>query len=466
MTNPYQTLIWKPVEAVAESLADYHLGLEIGRGGMSVVYEAKDRRDGEAYALKLLVMPPGLTAEDEQILVARFEREARTIARLSHPNIVDIHEVGEQGGRHFLAMEYLLGQTLRERMNRETLTPEQTFPLLTQIASALDAVHAAGIIHRDIKPTNVMLLPDGTAKLLDFGIARSCEETTLTSAGVIIGSPSYMAPEQVRGEPGTTATDLWALGVLAYEMLAGHSPFTGQTVASVLYQITNESPARTPGLPVALQKVLRRALDKRPSRRFPDAATLVQALVSAQAGQAVSWEAADRKPRPFPVSGWMTPFPVSGWMTGVALGLIFLLSFCWSVLQRQPVSAFVSHSATLPRPVYQPWQAPAISSVVHLPMLSPQRTPRLTKIARREAPVERHFRSLRRAVRRLPQVVITPPRRQATALPQHRAAPAAPPRFPQAELVTDVQQRLTAPQTDDDPEAEARLRKTSWAQHE
>ncbi len=270
-----------PGGPIIHSVADYDLRREIGRGGMSVVYEARDRRTGQEIALKLLSLPPTLTAADADGLVARFEREARTMARLSHPNIVAIHEVGASQEQHFLAMEYLQGQTLRQRLGRSRLTFQEAFALLAQIAGALDGVHAAGIVHRDIKPSNVMLLPDGTAKLLDFGIARSNEEATITNANAVIGTPSYMAPEQVRGEPAAFATDLWSLGVLGYEMFAGHQPFAGQIVANVLYQVMNKPPAPAPHLPKSMQKVLRRALDKDPARRYGSAGDFVQAMRSA-----------------------------------------------------------------------------------------------------------------------------------------------------------------------------------------
>ena len=172
-------------------------------------------------------------------------------------------------GTYFLAMEYLSGQTLRERMNSGPLTPGQAQPILAQVGAALDAVHKAGIIHRDIKPSNVMLLPDGTAKLLDFGIARQSDDTTITSTGMLIGSPSYMAPEQALGETSTTASDIWALGVLAYEMLAGQPPFTAPNIPSVLYQIAHQTPPPIPGVTMAVQKVVRHALDRNPARRYP-----------------------------------------------------------------------------------------------------------------------------------------------------------------------------------------------------
>ena len=266
---------------IGETIGDYTLLREIGRGGMSVVYEARDGRDGLPVALKLLALPTAFTPEQQRDLIARFGREARAVARLSHPAIIAIRDVGEQDGQHFLVMEHLAGQTLRQRLESGPLTPSEAAPILSQVAEAVDAVHAAGVVHRDIKPSNVMLLPDGTAKLLDFGVARQSDDTTITSTGAIVGSPAYMAPEQVRGESGTPATDLWALGVLLYEMLTGRPPFPGNSIPSVLYQVTHEAPAPMTELPPSVQRVLRRALEKEPQRRYPTARALADALRAA-----------------------------------------------------------------------------------------------------------------------------------------------------------------------------------------
>ena len=314
----------------------YVLRQELGRGGMSVVYEATDTRTGGEVALKLLSVPPTFTGAEADGLVARFEREARTMARLSHPNIISVYEVGAADGQNFLAMEYLRGQTLRERLKQSKLTLGESFAILTQVAGAMHAVHAAGIVHRDIKAANVMLLPDGTAKLLDFGIARSSEEATITNAHAVIGTPAYMAPEQVRGEPASVATDLWALSVLAYEMFAGHPPFGGPIVANVLFQVTSRPPVPALHLPKALGKVLRRALDKDPARRYPTAAAFVQAVKSSLPKSVLpkqtqvpagSKSAADR-----------LPF-VPRWAQGAALLLLFAGAFSAAAHERHPVRA-------------------------------------------------------------------------------------------------------------------------------
>ncbi|MBV9850446.1 MAG: serine/threonine protein kinase [Armatimonadetes bacterium] len=266
---------------MGETFGGYVLIREIGHGGMSVVHQAVDRRTGKTVALKVYAVPPSLSPEERKTMLMRFAREARAMARLSHPGIVAIHEVGEQDGMHFLATEYLEGQTLQERLARGPLTPSEAAPILSQVAEAIDAVHAAGVVHRDIKPSNVMLLPDGTAKLLDFGVARQSEDTAITSLGAIIGSPTYIAPEQVQGDHGNPASDIWSLGVLLYEMLSGRPPFEGTSVPSVLFKVVHEAPAPVASVGVPVQRVLHRVLEKEPRRRYPTARALADALQDA-----------------------------------------------------------------------------------------------------------------------------------------------------------------------------------------
>ncbi len=482
--SPPKMLTQKPVSEETMPIAPYILGQEIGRGGMSIVYAARETRTGQEVALKLLTLPDSLTPEEARILIARFEREARTIARLSHPNIVGIYEIGIQEGRHFLAMEYLRGQTLREQRMQESLTPGEVYFILTQIAGALDAVHEAGIVHRDIKPSNIMLLPDGTAKLLDFGIARPQDETTLTSAGDIVGSPSYMAPEQVKGEPGTAATDLWALGVLAYEMLAGHPPFNGQSVANLLYQVTNESPARTPGLPIAVQKVLRRALDKRPERRYPTARAFVQALRETQPGYAATLPSIEPRPT--------TLFRSPRWLPGTALLILFFLGFSWSILTRHPAAASLPvtkvsrslefrHVSQIPPPVVQfmprsgalvfalpkvrvrSHKTRLISSTVRVLSAGHGTTCAKSEIVLRPRPYSAPQSKPPLAYpSRLTEVMASQP------VQPRRAAITSRPGPLDAAPVTTSLPSISAPAASDgdDPEAEARLRKFVWAQHE
>jgi len=349
--------ITKSDDAAPKRIAHYNLKREIGRGARSVVYEAQDMRTGQDVAVKLLSLSPAVTPEDAERLIEGFEREARIAARLSHPNIVHVHEVSPQQNRHFLAMEYLNGQTLRKRMSDGALTPQEAAPILSQIAGALDAVHKAEIVHRDVKPANVMLLPDGTAKLLDFGNARSGKDAALTPKGMSAGSPFYMAPEQIKGETGTAATDIWALGVLSYEMLTGHLPFDGLNVGGVMFQIMHEPPAPMPDLPPAVQKVLLRALDKRPSQRYPTAGAFVQALKLAYPRQApvtpeqkpaaLPKRAASPKPARSlkPAASFSLPGPK--WVPEAALLGLFLLGFSGAYLVRLHTDSHTQKAANL-----------------------------------------------------------------------------------------------------------------------
>ena len=284
---------------------------EAGHGGMSIVYEAQDARIGRRVALKVVTVPPHLTAGQREAMLARLGREARTIARLSHPNIVSIYDIGEEDNRHFLVMEYLDGQTLRERLAHGPLPAGEASRILDQIAGALDAVHAEGVTHRDVKSSNVMLLPDGRAKLMDFGVARQVDDTMVTQAGMIVGSPVYMAPELIGGAEANAASDLWSLGVLLYEMLAGKPPFAGQTIPTVLYQVTHGPIRPVPGVTPAAQAVLTRALERDPARRYPSALALAAAFRAVVA------------PRPPRETSPMTP---AGRRRAALLGLAALLA--------------------------------------------------------------------------------------------------------------------------------------------
>lgn len=306
-----------PHTATPERLAGYALVREAGRGAMSTVYEARDGEDRRV-ALKVLHAPPTLPAAQQRALVDRLDREARVMLRLSHPNVVRIFDVGQEAGEHFIVMEFLDGQTLRSRLDGGPLSLVEASRVLDGVAAALDAVHAEGIVHRDVKPSNVMLLSDGQVKLMDFGIARQGDDTTITQTGMIVGSPAYMSPEQVRGEENTHSTDLWALGILLYEMLAGHSPFTGSNVSTVLYRVAHEAPAPLPGVSNTVQQILRRALDKNPIKRPHTGRELADAFRAAVLGPSARPPALAR-PRP----RWpLVALPVAA-MLALLVGTVF-----------------------------------------------------------------------------------------------------------------------------------------------
>ena len=273
-------------------ISDYVLVRAIGRGTHYTLYQAVDPRQGKMVVIKILHVATGLPAPDTDpnlaaVLEARLQREAHALSSLSHPNIPAIYEMGEQDGHPFLIMEYLVGHPLRQHLDQRALRMDETMRILEQVASALDAVHAQGIMHRDIRASNIMVLHDGRVKLVEFGLARQPGDTTVTLMGALVGEPAYMSPEQLRNQPASPQSDIWAMGVLLYEMLAGRPPFEGANFQMVAHQVIMGQPAPVPGVSEAIQAVLDRALEKDPAKRFPQAQDMVQALRKAAGGQAI-----------------------------------------------------------------------------------------------------------------------------------------------------------------------------------
>jgi serine/threonine protein kinase len=259
----------------------YRIVREIARSN-DIVYEAQDEAFGRKIALKELNLAQGVTGQARRDRIERFHREAKAAGRLSHPHIVSIFEYGEENGRYFIAMEFLEGQTLRDKiLSRGAFPIPEALEIADQILDALSYAHQRGVIHRDIKPDNIHILPGGKAKLTDFGIARLSEEPALTSNGQIFGTPSFMSPEQIAGGAIDSRSDIFSLGIVLYEMLAGRRPFQGDSVVSITYAIMNAEPPSIPGLSVGLEQVLRRALAKSPLHRFGSAEEMRQAMKSA-----------------------------------------------------------------------------------------------------------------------------------------------------------------------------------------
>src|SRR5437667_3644507 len=236
---------------VGQTFGHYKISKRIGSGGMGEVYLATDVTAGRKAALKLL--PMRFTGDAERL--KRFQQEAHAVVALNHPNILTVYEIGEGHSTHYIASELIEGETLRQRLKRGRIEVGDAVDVAIQVASALAAAHAAGIIHRDISPGNIMLRPDGYVKVLDFGIAKLAEQelpTTMprdealllveTNLGSVLGTVRYMSPEQALGAPVDKRTDIWSLGVVFYEMVAGHAPFTGDTLHEVMNSILTAEP--------------------------------------------------------------------------------------------------------------------------------------------------------------------------------------------------------------------------------
>jgi serine/threonine protein kinase len=251
----------------------------LGVGGMGEVYLAEDTKLGRQIALKLL--PVDFSRDRDRI--RRFQQEARAASALNHPYIVTIHETGEFEERHFIATEFIEGETLRQQMRRKMLNLSETLDIAMQVAGALGAAHQAGIVHRDIKPENIMLRPDGYVKVLDFGLAKLTEQSaavsselgpneTDTSPGLLMGTVKYMSPEQARGLNLDSRSDIFSLGVVIYEMLAGRPPFEGNTNSDVITSILTAEPPPlahySPKFPEQFQRVLTKALRKETEERY------------------------------------------------------------------------------------------------------------------------------------------------------------------------------------------------------
>ena len=263
--------------AIGARLGPYEILGPIGRGGMGEVYRARDARLGREVAIKVLPAD----ADHMQDLLPRFEREAQAVAALNHPNILALHDIGNDAGVVYAVMELLEGDTLRVRLEQaKRFTPLKAIDYAIQIARGLAAAHERGIVHRDLKPENIFITHDGRVKILDFGLAHQettpagdgvSRDTRMTEPGVLLGTPGYTAPEQILGEPATVRSDLFALGIVLYEMLAGAHPFRRRTITDTVAAILREDPpsldAAVPGLPSGIARIVERCLDKHPTDR-------------------------------------------------------------------------------------------------------------------------------------------------------------------------------------------------------
>jgi len=275
-TTPFLVRTQNDRTMVGKTLSHYKILEELGRGGMGIVYKGEDTKLHRTVAIKVLPAA-ALSSDDDR---ARFYREARAAASLSHPNIATVYEIDEavpEGSkdddlRPFIAMEFIEGETLEGRIKQGPMKLEEAVRIASEIAEGLRAAHAKDIVHRDIKAANVMMDGDGRAKILDFGLAQTAQSTKLTRMGSTLGTVAYMSPEQARGEEVDARTDLWALGVTLYEMIAGRHPFGGDYEQAVVYSIMNEDPepltAVRTGVPMGLEWIVSKCLSKKAADRY------------------------------------------------------------------------------------------------------------------------------------------------------------------------------------------------------
>jgi beta-lactamase class A len=408
---------------IGSTLGRYRVVARLGEGGMATVYRGHDPAVDRAVALK--VVRADLAADPT--FVARFLREAHAVARLQHPHILALYDFGEQGTRAFLVMPYVDGGTLADWLRRPH-TPGEVVALLRPIAAALDHAHRQGIVHRDVKPSNILLVADGTPLLADFGIARVSGDAALTRTGAGAGTPAYMAPEQITGRPLDGRADLYALGVILYEALVGRSPFPprdDETPFAVAFRQATTAPVAprvaNPALAPALEAVLLRALATEPAGRYPDGARLSAAL---DAALAPAWPGGPTAPLP-PTLATVPAGrgahrgrgrrPGNGAIAvGVFLGLLLLGLACAgavAVAARGPVGMGLQRpSPTVPAPV-------GAGAVAPLPGAAPTATATPTRAPQQALP----------APTTTPLPMAVPPA-TATIAPTATALPTATPR--------------------------------------
>src|ERR1022692_1994785 len=274
-----------------DRIGRYKIVRELGRGAMGVVYHAIDPNIGRPVAIKTIQLGGTRTPEEQDRLRERLFREARSAGILSHPGIVTIYDVEQEGDLAYIAMEYVDGPTLDQLLSEQAaVEPEVMFSILAQTAVALDYAHKKGIAHRNINPANIMIAgpnsgSPGTVKITDFGIAKITASEQFTMTGAIVGTPHYMSPEQVQGQPVDGRSDQFSLAVIAYEMLTGEKPYTGEHLTTVVYKIVAEEPAPphrlNPSLSTHIENVLRKGLAKKPDARYRNCQDFVDSLEKA-----------------------------------------------------------------------------------------------------------------------------------------------------------------------------------------
>jgi predicted Ser/Thr protein kinase len=321
----------------------YEVGRLLGAGGMAEVFEGRDRLLARRVAIKVLLAE---FAQDPSFLV-RFKREAQAAASLSHPNIVAVYDTGVEGGTNFIVMEYVEGRTLRDLLRIGGPPPaERAAAIASDVCDALAAAHARGLIHRDVKPGNVMLTGEGVVKVMDFGIARATTAEAITQTAAVVGTAQYISPEQVQGREVDARSDLYSLGCLLYELLTGRVPFSGESPVAIAYRHVREEPVPPrridPRVPAAFEAITLRAMAKNPDHRYQTAVEMHADLERALAGQPIAAaapvgglgaDATQAMPRTFgyrptpdgPPAGFPDAPPGRRWLGPVLLGLLAVL---------------------------------------------------------------------------------------------------------------------------------------------
>jgi eukaryotic-like serine/threonine-protein kinase len=446
-----------------QQIGKYRILGKIGQGAMGEVFRAHDPVIGRDVAIKVMSASVG----DDEELRRRFQREARSAGRLNHPNIVTIYDYGEDRGRIYIAMELLEGRDLKDLIGtRAPLSLDQKLDLMHQVCDGLTYAHAKEVVHRDLKPANVQLLPSGLVKIMDFGLARDAA-SDITGAGMILGTPNYMSPEQMQGQKATAQSDVFSLGVLFYELLSYRKPFTGESLHAILLQVLQGEPeplARAaPDVPPAIGAVVERALERDLDRRYPSADAMRQALrgalaeaPAASAAPAATLESTVIVPRLLPARTWMLRrgrILALAAMAGVAI--VMLLSAAGITAYRLSRSEPAAEPASPPgRPALRPTPTP--TPITSAAAASP-RPPSPTSPARSVRPSEPRprveaSRSTPRpqpapasaappaprpsAASAIPSVPMLPP-------PTHVLSPSPPGAPDEAAAVRDIQQVLS-----------------------
>jgi serine/threonine-protein kinase len=377
----------------------YRVVAPLGRGGMGAVYRAHDEVLDDEVALKILRPEVAGTPE----MAARFRSEIKLARKVSHWNVCRIHEYGEDGGLQYISMELISGATLKDRLRAGPLPPDQAFDVSIQIAEGLVAIHKVGIIHRDLKSPNVMIDDEGTAKVMDFGIAKPASAgTDGASTGYVLGSPEYMSPEQARGRRADFRSDLYSLGIVVFEAFTGRVPFRGATpVETLMMHVEAPPPIDDPALalPPALLPVLRSALAKDPAGRFVDAASMAAALRAARGGGAGSAGVADASHTEVVHTRPLTAVRRRRSAVGIGVGAAVAIALVAALLARrspEPASEPVAPPSTAAP------SAPAVTASVS-PLPYTLATPELV-----ESPSPRVAETTPAPARASPAVVSTP----------------------------------------------------------